>query len=98
MGWSIFAQGSKTHVRATVEAYKPKSFYPPQEEQQVDAAKAIILASIAGCPDNAAVFVDANGSMQVSIGGNGANEIQIQHVDMKVQVRAVKLTGMSPND
>ena len=96
MSWSIWAQGSKTHVRKTVEGYKPDSFYPPTEEKQVESAKDLILACVADCADSSAVFVDASGSMQVSIGGSGSPELQ--YAAMKLEVKAVKLVGMSPND
>lgn len=101
MSWSIWAKGSKTHVKRTVSEFKTSEHFPPEEKEQVELARTLILSVVETIPSKAAISVEASGSMSVvaeTTIGDVVKPREITSAQLSIKVDPIFLVGMSPND
>jgi hypothetical protein len=101
MSWSIWAKGSKTHVKRVVSEQQVSEHFPPEEKEQVELAKTLILSVVETIPSKSAVSVEASGSMSVAAEtkiGEAVKPREITHAQLSIKVEPIHLVGMSPND
>lgn len=98
MSWSIYVAGSKPHCKRAVEEFKIQDSYPPEEKEQIAAAKTLLLLAIDGNHAKNAIRVEASGSMSVSGVGALSTTRTVESTNISIKVEPIHLSGMIPSE